>query len=113
MIKKFAIFQNAGAPGSANYLFLRNEGEADEGQLRSIWRPGWNVDGALTAEKSGEDCDFAVRQSHEAQLNVFVFRMAFDFFWIGEEDHFCAVRRKVWEPVVEFAGGDLHLVAAV
>src|SRR5437667_6552510 len=98
---------DSGPIGSAGKSFLRNEGEADEGELRSIRRPGWDIDGALAAEKFGEDRDFAVRQGHETQLNILVFRVALDFFRIGEEDHFCAVRRKVWKPVVEFAVGDL------
>lgn len=91
---------------------------ADEGELGAIGRPGGDVDGALAAEKFGEDGDFlsgqfAVNQRYDPEHYVFVFWMAGDFFLVGEENHLLAIGGEVREPIVEVVEGDLLLLAAI
>src|ERR1700688_257674 len=71
------------------------------------------VDGTLSAEEFGEDGDFVVAQVHEAQLDIFIGRMAGDFGAVGEEDHPFAVGRNVGKPVVEIVEGEFLLTGAV
>ena len=65
--------------------------EADESELSAVRRPGRHVDGALAAEEFCQHTDFFITLGHDAQHDVFIFRMAGDFFSVAKKNHLLAV----------------------
>ncbi len=86
---------------------------AYEGEAFAVRGPGGDVDGALAAEKFGENGDLAVGEGHEAEDDIFVGRVADDGFVEGDDGHKFAVGRDVGKPVVVFVVGDLFLRGAI
>ena len=59
-----------------------NQPVAYEGYVSTVGRPGWYIDGALSAEEFGEHLNLPSTCWHNSKHNVLVRWMSLDLFFI-------------------------------